>query len=95
VPGKYVVAVYDQTWYAGNSGSRSGEEDVLVNFIGVTWTKGLFQWPREKDDCWVPTEHLLCLLPAPSITTTGWHYRLGNKIVCKIRFFKKFADKHF
>ncbi len=96
VPGKYVAAVYDQTWYAGNVVECDKEkEDLLVNFMRAAGTTGSFQWPRKKDECWVPTEHILCVLPAPS-TATGRHYRFDDGTIAEIEsLFRKFSEIHF
>jgi len=95
VPGKYVAAVYDQAWYAGNIIERDDDKrDVLVNFMAHR--EAAFQWPRKKDECWVPFEHILCLLPVPSITSTGRHYYFPEDIMIKTEeLFKKFARRYF
>jgi len=49
-PGKYVAAVYDESWYVGNIVDKDEEkQDVLVNFMRPFRTSGAFLWPREKD----------------------------------------------
>ena len=97
IPGKYVAAVYDQKWYAGNIVQCDKEkEDVLVNFMRADDTTGSnFQWPRKKDECWVPTEHILCILPVPA-TATRRHYRFDDDILAETEaLFRKFAEIHF
>jgi len=70
--GKYVAAVYDQAWYAGNIVQFEQQSlDVLVNFMTSSKTHGAFQWPRKRDECWVPTEHILCFFTC-AVNNINW-----------------------
>jgi len=97
LPGKYVAAVYDQAWYAGNIVQFDQQtQDVLVNFMTTTRTHGAFQWPRKRDECWVPTEHILSSLPAPSTTSTGRQYNFDESTITNTELlFQQFAATHF
>jgi len=97
MPGQYVAAVYDQAWYAGNIVERNDKDrDVLVNFLRSAGSPGTFQWPRRKDECWVPLDHILCILPAPSTTSSGRQYSFDIETVNNIeKQFKCFAEKRF
>ena len=75
-PGKYLAAVYDQTWYAGNIVECDKEkEDVPVNFMRAAGATVSFQWLRKKDEYWVSTEHVLYILFA---CTSVHHYRFDD-----------------
>lgn len=62
-PGKYVAAMYDGMWYAGLIMEHSTEHsDVTLNFMTRNSTTNNLTWPRRKDICCVPYEHVLCIL---------------------------------
>ena len=68
-PGKYVACVYDREWYVGCIVECSEQHgDVMVNFMKRS-TSGLFYWPppSKKDECWVPLQHIICLISAPEL----------------------------
>ena len=102
MPGKYVAAMYDAAWYVGNIVERDdGEQDVLVSFMAAAGGSKVFQWPRRKDECWIPMDHILCILPAPSTTSSGRNYQYDDKNnsrhsnfvpeVCQQSFLKHFS----
>lgn len=96
IPGKYIAAVYDQAWYVGNIVERDDEkDDVLVNFMTRTGDSS-FQWPQKKDECWVPLEHILCILPVPSTSSSGRQYHLPDQVLRETEeLFHKFSCQHF
>jgi hypothetical protein len=71
-------------------------EDVLVNFMRAACTTGSnYLWPRKKGECWVPTEHILRILPVPE-RATGRHYGFDDDIIAETEsLFRKFAEIHF
>ena len=97
LPGKYVAAVYDQAWYAGIIVERNDiNQDALVNFMRATGSPGSFQWPRKKDECWVPLDHLLCILPVPSTTSSGRQYQFDDDTLTRINnLYQSFVQSHF
>ena len=97
LPGKYVAAVYDEAWKAGIIVEKDYiNQDVLVNFMRATRSPGSFQWPRKKDECWVPLDHIMCILPVPSTTSSGRQYQFDNDTSDKINnLFQSFAQSNF
>ena len=81
-PGKYVACVYDREWYVGCIVECSEQHgDVMVNFMKRS-TSGLFSWPppSKKDECWVPLQHIICLIKAPELQGhTARFYKLDPK----------------
>ena len=91
-----MAAVYDHAWYMGTIVERDEEnKDVVVNFVRATVKPGFFQWPRKKDECWVPLEHMLCIMSAPS-TATVRQYAFDKNTVAEAEvLFQQFADRHY
>ncbi len=68
-PGKYVACLYDRDWHVGCVLEFSDEhQDINVDFMKRSRT-GLLNWPSEsrRDRCWVPLQHVLCLISAPEL----------------------------
>jgi hypothetical protein len=56
---------------------------------------GFFQWPRKKDECWVPLEHILNILPVPSTTSSGRHYQFDEDTLTETnKLFDNFVKSH-
>ena len=73
-PGQYVACIYDQDWYMGNVVEIAEEhDDVLVTFM--TRRVSTLSWPPEtlKDECWIPTQHIMCRVDAPEPQGCGAH----------------------
>ena len=71
-PGQYVACIYDQDWYIGNVVEIAEEhDDVLVTFM--TRRVSTLSWPPEtrKDECWIPTQHIICHIDAPELQGRG------------------------
>jgi hypothetical protein len=81
-PGQYVACIYDKEWFVGCIAERSDDEsDVLINFMKHAST-GLLSWPpaSRKDQCWVPFQHVICLIDAPELQGHGARsYKLSMK----------------
>ena len=78
-PGKYIACLYDANWYVGNIIDRSEEHsDVLVSFMKRS-ENNVLSWPigARKDECWVPIQHIMCMISAPS----AQGHRVRNYII--------------
>ena len=84
-PGKYIACVYDSDWYIGNIKDRSDEhKDVFVTFMKRAPNHAL-SWPRRKDECWIPQQHIICVVQAPSVKGRGARqYNLDPRDLQKI-----------
>ena len=72
-PGGYVACIYDNQWYIGHIIEKNiVENDVFVNFM-QQGRGNTFVWPPENrvDKCWVPAQHILCSIEAPSMKHHG------------------------
>jgi len=75
--GTYVACLYDSEWYIGCIVERSDEnQDVLVKFMKRS--RQTLSWPENsKDECWVPFDHVLCVVSVPHVTGhSARHYSL-------------------
>ena len=69
-----MAAVYDSEWYTGCISEKSLEfEDVKVNFMKRLAGTNSFSFPSRKDECWIPWDQVLCLLPVPTSTSNRGH----------------------
>ena len=78
-PGTYIACIYDDNWYVGNIIECSEEHsDILVSFMNRN-ENNILSWPTgpRKDECWVPIQHVLCLINAPSAQS----HRVRNYII--------------
>ena len=70
-PGKYNAHVYDKEWFLGIILMISEEnQDVQVKFM-MKSAENHFNWPRRDDVCWVPVNHVLCLIETVSAQSSG------------------------
>ena len=66
-PGRYIACTYDAQWYIGCVKDRSDEHsDILVSFMKRSAQNAL-SWPRRKDECWVPFQHVICRVNSPDV----------------------------
>ena len=72
----FVAVVYDNGWFIGIIEDVSvGNKDALVRFMSPAGPAPSFTWPRHEKVCWVPIHHVLCMIEAPSTTTSGRTYQ--------------------
>jgi len=43
-----------------------------------------FYWPSTKDNCWVPEQHVIAVIPNPIDSATGRYYNLPSIVVSDI-----------
>lgn len=80
----------------GNNVVNDNKQDVLVNLMRPFGSSGAFQWLRKKDKCWVPLDHLLCILPAASTASSGHQYKYDdNTLRNKEKLFQNFTKSRF
>ncbi|CAH0556044.1 unnamed protein product [Brassicogethes aeneus] len=94
-PGVYVAAVYDDNWFIGCIKERHFDEtDLLINFMQRHKDTNVLSWPSREDSCFVPFEHVLCVIPAPSVKgSTGRQYVLDSDMSKSITLlFNKFKS---
>ena len=78
-PGKYVACLYDGNWWIGMIRETSEEHaDVLLSFLHPHGLAVSYRWPAREDLCWVPSQHLLRYIDAPT-TSSGRQYHLSSK----------------
>jgi len=94
-PGQYVAAVYDNSWYLGNVVEVSTEqEDIFLDFMKPKGPAISFSWPRRKDQCWVPRDHIL-VTTVDLTTATGRQYKLSQEAEKTIfELFEFFLKRH-
>ena len=92
--GQYIAGVYDSQWWVGNILDKSDEySDVHMRFMHPHGPATSFKWPDREDKCWVPLQHVLCIIPSPATTGTARHYKLSKKNKAEIiKAFKDFTD---
>ncbi len=84
-PGRYVACMYDEKWWIGNVCENSEEEkDSMISFMHPNGPSNQFCWPSRRDTCWIPWDHILCVIVAPSTTGMGWKYTLLKKTLAEI-----------
>lgn len=84
-PGQFIACMYDNKWWIGNINSIALQEhDALIDFMHPHGPATSFYWPSRKDTCWVPEQHLVAILPAPSISSTGRSYNYPDVIITNI-----------
>lgn len=65
--GEYIAARYEGSWYVGQIEEiDNADEDCKVNFMEET--KGLFKWPRSRDELWINGKDILCKVTYPQKT---------------------------
>ena len=55
--------------------------DAKVQFLHPHGPATSFHWPKKDDTCWVPLEHILCVIPAPTTTGLSSNYRIADDIL--------------
>lgn len=84
-PGCYIACIYDNKWWIGNVIEVSVEEnDALINFMHPPGPAYSFYWPERQDICWIPEQHLICMLPAPSVTSSGRQYQFPETVLKEV-----------
>lgn len=84
-PGQFVACIYDNVWWIGNICDISvSEHDALIDFMHPHGPAASFHWPLRKDTCWVPEQHIIAVLPAPSACATGRSYSYPEAIMTSI-----------
>ena len=80
-PGQYVAN--DPHWWLGNIICLSSEfSDAKVQFLHPHGPATSFDCPPpQKMTRWVPLEHILCVIPAPTTTGLGRNYRIADDIL--------------
>jgi hypothetical protein len=95
--GQYVAAMYDEDWYVGIIEEVClDHNDALIKFMHPKGPTRSLSWPRHVDECYVPLDHILCSIQAPSTSSSTRKYNLDestyNKIVLVHR---EFCDNCF
>lgn len=71
LPGNYVACIYDDKWWIGNIVEALVEEsDTLIKFMCPHGLASSFYWPKRHDICWELEQHLISVLPVPSVTSS-------------------------
>jgi hypothetical protein len=93
-PGQYIAVIHDQAWYIGNVVEASeANQDFLVNFMKPKGPARSFSWPRRQDECWVPTNNVLCSVENLT-TVTGRQYQVDDKLMKHIMdMYTEFVDQ--
>ena len=86
--GNYVACIYDQNWWIGVITDNSEEyDDYKVKFMHPCGPTKYFIWPAIDDLTWVPKDHILQSITAPTcISQRGNKYTItdaDNAIVTK------------
>ena len=84
-PGNFVACIYDAHWWIGHVCEISEEqEDVFIDFMHPHGMAQSFYWPSTKDNCWVPEQHVIAVIPNPISSATGRYYNLPSIVVSDI-----------
>ena len=87
-PGQYVACLYDGFWWIGNIYEVDHKErDALIEFMHPHGITRHFYWPEKKDQCWIPEQHILCQISAPTPASTGRTYKLEDNVIKKVELF--------
>ena len=87
-PGQYVACLYDGFWWIGNIYEVDHKErDTLIEFMHPHRITRHFYWPEKKDQCWIPEQHILCQISAPTPASTGRTYKLEDNVIKKVELF--------
>ena len=79
--GMYVACIYDKKWWIGNVCETSTDKsDALITFMHPHGPAHSSYWPERKDVCWIPEQHFLVIIPAPSVTSSGRQYNIPEEI---------------
>ena len=84
-PGNFVACIYDAHWWIGHVCEISEEqEDVFIDFMHPHGMAQSFYWPSTKDNCWVPEQHVIAVIPNPISSATGQYYKIPSIVVSDI-----------
>ena len=84
--GKFIAAVYDDRWYIGIVEKLDSDNgDIFVKFMHPNGPSFSFFWPKHEDLCWVPSEHILCVVDSPDPLTSRGGYKFSVKNMNLIR----------
>ncbi|GBN69707.1 hypothetical protein AVEN_136802-1 [Araneus ventricosus] len=73
----YVACVYEENWWIGLV-SEFKEGDYAIAFMHPHRPSETFYWPERQDECPIPSQHILCVIETPEITShTGRLYKIG------------------
>ncbi|GBL97023.1 hypothetical protein AVEN_35114-1 [Araneus ventricosus] len=75
----YVACVYEENWWIELVSELNKEEgDYTIAFMQPHGSSGTFYWPGRQDECPVPSQHILCVIETPEITShTGHLSKIG------------------
>ncbi|GBM36399.1 hypothetical protein AVEN_234790-1 [Araneus ventricosus] len=67
---KYVACVYEGNWWIELGSELNKEEgDHTIAFMHPHGPSETFYWPEGQDECPVPSQHILCVIEPPEITS--------------------------
>ena len=100
-PGQYAAVVYDMRWYVGFIEEKCAEvEEIYARFMHHSEKGGYLFWPQRKEQCWVPSIHILTLVSVPTASgSSARQCRLSDEEVkrmekCVEHFFSKLTSFH-
>ncbi|GBN06210.1 hypothetical protein AVEN_55012-1 [Araneus ventricosus] len=74
----YVACVYEENWWIELVSELNKEADYTIAFMYPHGPSETFYWPERQDECPVPTQHILCVIETPELTShTGRLYKIG------------------
>ena len=77
--GCYCGSLYDGKWYIGILTDYDEiNKDYKVRFMRERGSEMVYAWPRLDDVCWVPAEHVLCIIDAPETVNSGRTYTISD-----------------
>ena len=80
VQNKFISAAYDTNWYTGIVTEVDKDtEDALFNFMHPKGPSQFFHWPSKQDSCWIPFQHILCIIDVPCLENNRGQYRITNE----------------
>ena len=76
---RFVCIVYENKWYIGVIEEIDHESsDIWANFMHPHGPSHSFHWPKQQDKCWVPLQHVLCLVDVPCLSSSRGFYLLSD-----------------
>lgn len=81
----FVACNYDQKWYVGIiKESDKLNQDYFVKFMPPHGPSQSFVWPIRNDVCWLPPQHIICIVGSRSLMSSRGQYKLAESDVDKI-----------
>ncbi|GBO34528.1 hypothetical protein AVEN_222369-1 [Araneus ventricosus] len=82
----YVTCVYEENRRNELFSELNKEEgDYTIDFMHPHGPSETFYWPERQDECPVPSQHTLCVIETPEITShTGRLYKIGQHLRKKL-----------